>query len=128
MRVLIADDSDLIIERLQQMLAIFPQVELVGGLRNGNGALHAMRILKPDLAILDVKMPGLSGLDVLTEIRKVNKTVKFIILSFYSSEYYQQKAIRSGADYFFSKVDDFDKVAMVIAAMVLEEEKQNRVK
>ena len=119
MRVLLADDSELILERLQQMLAIFPQVDVVGSLKNGIEALAAMRKLKPDLAILDIKMPGLSGLEVLTETRKVDKTVKFIILTFYSSEYYQQMAIQSGADYFFSKVDDFEKVSQVVSDIVL---------
>lgn len=127
MRVLLADDSELILERLQQMLSVFPQVDVVGTLKNGTEALNAMRNLKPDLAILDIKMPGLNGLEVLTEIRKVDKTVKFIILTLYSSEYYQQMAIKSGADYFFSKVDDFEKVMVVMEEMVLKEEEQNRV-
>jgi DNA-binding NarL/FixJ family response regulator len=127
MRVLLADDSILILERLQQMLTIFPQVEIVGSLKNGTDALQAIKILKPDLAIVDIKMPGLSGLKVLTEIRKVDKTIKFIILTFYSSEYYQQMALQSGADYFFSKVDDFEKVSLIMAEMVLKEEKKKRV-
>jgi DNA-binding NarL/FixJ family response regulator len=127
MRILLADDSVLILERLQQMLTLFPQVEIVGSLKNGNEALQAIKILKPDLAILDIKMPGLSGLEVLTEIRKVDKTVKFIILTLYSSDFYKQMAIQSGADYFFSKVDDFEKVKQSVSEIVLNEEIQNRV-
>jgi len=127
MRILLADDSVLILERLQQMLTIFPQVEIVGSLKNGNEALQAIKILKPDLAILDIKMPGLSGLEVLTEIRKVDKTVKFIILTLYSSDFYKQMAIQSGADYFFSKVDDFEKVTLAVSEMVMKEVKLNRI-
>jgi len=127
MRILLADDSVLILERLQQMLTIFPQVEIVGSLKNGNEALQAIKILKPDLAILDIKMPGLSGLEVLTEIRKVDKTVKFIILTLYSSDFYKQMAIQSGVDYFFSKVDDFEKVTLAVSEMVMKEVKLNRI-
>ena len=114
MKVLLADDSDLILERLQQMLSPNPEVEIVGSFKNGNDTLAALRVLKPDLAIVDIKMPGLSGLEVLHEIRKEDSSVKFIILTFYSSDNYRKLAIRSGADYFFSKVDDFEKIPLVV--------------
>ncbi|MDP3003766.1 MAG: response regulator transcription factor [Bacteroidales bacterium] len=128
MRVLLADDSDLILERLQEMVSIYNQAEIVGSFKNGTETLEALRILKPDLAIVDIKMPGLSGLKVLNEIRKEDKTIIFIILTFYSSDYYRQLAIQSGADYFFSKVDDFEKVSLVVGEMVLKECNDNRIK
>jgi DNA-binding NarL/FixJ family response regulator len=128
MRVLLADDSGLILERLQEMLSMYNQTEIVGSLKNGTETLEALRVLKPDLAIVDIKMPGLSGLEVLNEIRKEDKTIKFIILTFYSSDYYRQLAIQAGADYFFNKVDDFDKLSMVVAGMVLKEGSDNKIK
>jgi DNA-binding NarL/FixJ family response regulator len=118
MRVLIADDSDLILTRLQDMLSINKHVELVGAFKNGTEALDALRILKPDLAIVDIKMPGLSGLEVLNEIRKEDKKVNFIILTFYAMEYFRQLAFQSGADYFFSKVDDFEELSRVVNELV----------
>ncbi len=126
MRVLLADDSDLILERLQKMVSMFSQVEIVGSYKNGLDTLEALRLIKPDLAIVDIKMPGISGLKVLKEIRKENKTVKFIILTFYSSDYYQQVAIEAGVDYFFSKVNDFEKISLVVAEMVEKEENDKR--
>jgi len=122
MRVLIADDSSLILERLRAMVSMHKQVEIVGLLKNGTATLAALRVLKPDLAIVDIKMPGLNGLEVLTEIRKDDKTIKFIILTLYSSDHYRQSAIQAGTDYFFSKVDDFEKVSLVVAELVKEEE------
>jgi DNA-binding NarL/FixJ family response regulator len=122
MRVLLADDSALIRERLKDMLSVFQQVEIVGSFENGTETLQALRSLKPDLAIIDLKMPGLSGLDVLSVIRKENSTLKFIILTFFSSGYYRQMAIQAGVDYFLSKVDDFEKVALIVADMVEKEE------
>jgi len=117
MRVIIADDSVLIRERLQGMLGFSGQVELVESCDNGTDALKAIMNLKPDLAIVDLKMPGLTGLEVLSEIRKENKNLQFIILTLHASDYYRQMALEAGADYFFSKVDDFEKVAEVVAAM-----------
>jgi two-component system, NarL family, response regulator DesR len=126
MRVLLADDSGLILERLKEMIAAYGQTEIVGSLQNGTDTLDALRSLKPDLAIVDIKMPGLSGLEVLNAIRKENADLKIIILTFYSSDHYRQIAIQSGADYFFNKVDDFDKLSMVVAGMVMKEMNENK--
>src|ERR1035437_8984412 len=115
MRVLLADDSGLILERLQDMVKLYNHTEIVGSLKNGTETLKALRNLRPDLAIVDIKMPGLNGLEVLNEIRKEDKSLKFIILTFYSSDYYRKLAIQYGADYFFNKVDDFDKLELVVA-------------
>jgi Response regulator containing a CheY-like receiver domain and an HTH DNA-binding domain len=119
MKVLIADDSGLILDRLEEMLSMHKQAEIVASLKNGTEALEALRTLKPDLAIIDIKMPGLSGLEILNEIRKYDDTIKFIILTFYTSDYYRQQAIQAGADYFFNKADDFDKVSLVVADMIM---------
>lgn len=119
MRVIIADDSDMIRERLQQMLCSNMKVQLVGSFRNGLDALDAMRTLNPDLAIIDIKMPGKSGLGILKEIRDENISVKILMLTFYSSEFYRQQAMKNGADYFLSKVDDFEKIPAVIDRILI---------
>ena len=126
MRVLLADDSVLILEWLQDTIGVNKQVEIVGSFKNGIDALIALKTLKPDLAIVDFKMPGLNGLEVLKEIRKENKILKFIILTYYSLDNYRQVAINAGADYFFSKVDDFEKVSLVVKEM-LDKENNNKI-
>jgi len=119
MRVIIADDSDMIRERLQQMLCSNTKVQLVGSFRNGLEALDAMRTLNPNLAIIDIKMPGKSGLGILKEIRDEDISVKILMLTFYSSEFYRQQAMENGADYFLSKVDDFEKIPAVIDEILI---------
>ena len=121
MRVLLADDSSLILERLQEMITGYKRAEIVGTFKNGTDTLSALRILKPDLAIVDIVMPGLNGLEVLREIRRENETLRFIIFTFHSSDYYRQMAIQFKVDHFFNKVDDFDNLKQVVAEMVLEE-------
>jgi two-component system response regulator YesN len=127
MRVIIADDSDLILDWLKEMLSAFNQVEIVAALKNGTDALYALRTLKPDLAIVDLKMPGLSGLEVLKEIRKVDKDVKFIILTFYAFDPYRQSAVKAGVDYFFSKTDDFEKVSRVVKELLEKNENEKKI-
>lgn len=114
MRVLLADDSVLMIERLREMLGNFHEVEIVDVCKNGADALIALRNLNPDLAIVDLKMPGLTGLQVLTEIRKENKNLPFILLTFHANDNYRRLAKAAGVNYFFSKVDDFEKVGQVV--------------
>lgn len=114
MKILIADDSQLILDRLQEMLSDFTGAEIVAALKNGKDSLELIKSLNPDLVIIDINMPKLTGLQVLEAIKKENHKAKFIILTFYASKHFREKAISLGADYFFSKVDDFEKVSMVI--------------
>ena len=128
MKVLLADDSEMMLEALQEMLSPFSQVEIVAACKNGTDALEAIRSLKPDLAIVDLKMPGLTGIEVLTEIRKENQFTIFIILTLYSTFYYRELAMEAGADYFFSKADDFEKIAGVVEEMLSKENSHKRLK
>lgn len=122
MKILLADDSALILDRLKNMLGLFSQVEIVGSFKNGTDTLDALRTLNPDLAIVDIRMPGLNGLEVMSEFRKENKTTKFIILTLFSAWYHQQTALDAGADYFFNKID-FEKVSQVVAELIAKSEK-----
>jgi DNA-binding NarL/FixJ family response regulator len=126
MKVILADDSVLILERLQEMVSAHKQMNIVGSYTNGIRTLDALRRLKPDLAIIDIKMPGLSGLEVLSEIRKENKEMLIIILTFFSIDYYRQLAMQDGANYFFSKIDDFEKLAAVVADLANKDDADHK--
>jgi len=121
MRVLLIDDSQLILDRLYEMLCAFNDVEIIGSFKNGKDALEAIKILTPDLVIIDINMPGLTGLQVLAEVKKENHKTKFIVLTLFASNYYRRKAIRLGANYFFSKVDDFEKVSIVVKHLLMRD-------
>jgi len=128
MRVLLADDSELVLDALHEILYAVDQVVIVASCKNGTDALKAIRTHVPDLAIVDIQMPGLTGLEVLTEIRNEGIITKFIILTFFSSGYYRQLAMEAGADYFFSKADDFEKIAGVVEEMLSKENSDKRLK
>ncbi len=127
MKVVLADDSEMILDALREMLNPFSRVEIVATCKNGTDALEAIQTLKPDLAIVDIQMPGLTGLQVLSEIRKDNKTTRFIILTLYSTFYYRELAMKAGADYFFSKADDFEKIREVVEEMIVTENNNQRI-
>lgn len=125
MRVLIADDSAFMLDRLQQMLNNLEQVEVIGSFSNGTDALAAIRTLKPDVAILDNKMPGIKGVEVIREVRKKDHTVKLMLLTFYAESHYRQQAMIAGADYFFSKSEDFEKIPAVMIKLIQYKNTEN---
>lgn len=104
----------IMLDRLEQMLVSMVDVKVVGTFRNGSDALSALQEMKPDMAILDNKMPGLKGIDVIREVRKEDRKIKLMLLTFYANDYYQQQAMNAGADYFFLKSEDFEKIPEVI--------------
>ena len=85
MRVLIADDEPVAVERLELALACIPEAELVGVARTGKEALALIRELQPDVAILDIQMPGQSGFGVLAGLRPSDKMPEVIFVTAYES-------------------------------------------
>ena len=128
MRILIADDSCLVLERLQSLLGEIDQVEIVASVSNGDDALTAIKTLNPDLAILDVSMPGLSGLEVLKTIRNENNAVIFILITFHSAGYIKQLAIQSGTNHFFNKADDLEQIYHIVRRLSIEQKENNNYK
>lgn len=118
MKVLIADDSRLMRERIRETISIFSSVDIVSETENGVQTLQELNKHNPDLAILDIRMPDRNGLEILKEFRKKNKTTKIIILTNYAYDQYKDRAFENGADYFYSKSEDFDKIAVVVAALL----------
>ena len=118
MKVLIADDSRLMRERIRETISIFGSVEIVSETENGVQTLQELNKHNPDLAILDIRMPDKNGLEILKEFRTRNKTTKIIILTNYAYDKYKDRAFENGADYFYSKSEDFEKIAAVVASML----------
>jgi DNA-binding NarL/FixJ family response regulator len=118
MRVLIADDSELLVERLVAALAKVSGIEIVGQAGTGEEALMAIRRLNPDVVILDICMPLGSGIDVLEGMEKDHLTPLVIVLTNYSYSLYSKKCLQSGAKFFFDKSTEFQKVPEVLRSLV----------
>jgi len=114
MRVLIVDDSKIVCERLQQMLMHIADVEIVGPAHNAKDAIKSISKLKPDVVILDIRLPGLSGIDVLKDIRDKKLPILVIMLTNYPYPQYRKKCEEMGADYFFDKVAEIEEIPNVI--------------
>jgi DNA-binding NarL/FixJ family response regulator len=117
MKVFIADDSLVLRERLEEMLSDLTAIEIIGYAKDVPEAITSIRKLKPDVVILDIRMPGGSGIDVLQDIKKDNRTPVVIILTNYPYPQYRKKCMDLGADFFFDKSTEFEKITAVFKQM-----------
>jgi two-component system response regulator NreC len=96
-RILLADDHGIVRRGMRSLLDTEPGVEVVGEASNGREALKLIETLKPDMAILDVAMPMLNGIEVTAQAMKAFPELKVIILSMYADESYVVRALTAGA-------------------------------
>jgi two-component system response regulator NreC len=97
MRILLADDHGIVRRGMRSLLDAEPGLEVVGEAANGREALKLLETLRPDMAILDVSMPLLNGIEVAAQAMKAWPDLKIIMLSMYSDEAYVVRALSAGA-------------------------------
>lgn len=95
-RIIVADDHAIVREGLVPLIAAQPGLTVVGEADNGLDALRMIERLKPDIAIVDIVMPELGGIDVARQARDLSPDTRVIILSAYSEERYVLAALRAG--------------------------------
>lgn len=96
--VLIADDHVVVRRGLRAVLEAEPGLSVVGEAANGAEVLEAVERLRPDVVVLDLMMPGMSGLDVLKTLNSRGRsTTRVVVLSMHASEAYVIEALRHGA-------------------------------
>jgi Response regulator containing a CheY-like receiver domain and an HTH DNA-binding domain len=128
MKVIIADDSRLMRERIREAISIFSGVEIVSETENGLQTLEELKKHNPNLAIIDIRMPDMNGIEVLKKIRELKMKVKVCILTNYPYPQYRKRCFEAGADYFLSKTEDFEDIKIVIADMLRETETNDGIK
>jgi DNA-binding NarL/FixJ family response regulator len=102
-RILIADDHDLIREGFQRMLGREANLELVGEASIGREAVELCRRLRPDLVLMDVRMPEMDGLEATRLIKAEQPTVSVLVVTTYENEDYLLEALKAGAAGFVLK-------------------------
>jgi len=101
-RVLIVDDHPMVCEGLTSMLTT-PEIEVVEVAHSGQSALEKIRRLEPDVTLMDIRMPDMSGIDVLQEVRDLNLAPRVIMITTYRNISYLLKALAVGASGFILK-------------------------
>jgi two-component system response regulator NreC len=96
-RILIADDHVIVRDGLRQLLNSQSDMEVTGEAEDGREALKKVKALHPDVILLDIAMPRLSGLEVITLIREASTATQVVVLSMHAKETYVQQVLASGA-------------------------------
>jgi DNA-binding NarL/FixJ family response regulator len=96
-RVLLADDHDILRQGLKLLLAMQPEMEIVGEARTGLEAVEMAQKLKPDVVVMDISMAGMDGLEACQRIRSQIPETQVLMLTMHESEEYFLQALRMGA-------------------------------
>lgn len=110
MRVLVVDDAAPVRQRLAQLLKEVERVELVGVVADGNSALWLARTLAPDVVLLDLNLPGTSGIEVLRRLKMLARAPIVIVLTNHATPDYRKACLDRGADFFFDKSNEFERM------------------
>jgi len=117
-RVLLADDHKLVRAGFRAMLDSLGDVEIVGETGDGREALELIRQHRPDVALLDITMPSLTGLEVAARVANEMQNVRIIILSMHTTEDYIARAVRAGVSGYLLKNADPVELELALRAAV----------
>lgn len=118
-RVVLADDHVFVRDGIKSLLENEANIEVAGEAIDGADALEVVAATKPDLLIADIRMPNLTGIELVEKLRSENNNVKIIMLSMHESEEYVLKSIKAGADGYLlkgSSKEEFLKALHTVAA------------
>ena len=120
-RVLLADDHALVRAGIRALLGRIKEIEVVGEAADGREALRMIKELRPDIALLDITMPGLSSFEVLEESTRLFPDLRVIILTVHDAAEYAMKALRAGAAGFLPKSEAVNELREALETVLCGE-------
>jgi DNA-binding NarL/FixJ family response regulator len=118
MQVLIVDDSALVRRRLAEMLGHVAHVTVAGEAGSVAEALEKIRLLHPDVVVLDLHLPDGDGVAVLESVKRAVPAPVVIMLSNYSDDFYRTWCEAAGADFFLDKAKQFDELPGILSRVM----------
>jgi two-component system response regulator DevR len=123
--VYIVDDSQVMRERLTESVTDIAGVEITGQSGDPFEALAGIRKSHPDVVILDIRLPQRSGIEMLKDIKEQPTAPIVIMVTNYPYRQYRQACMAAGADYFFSKTDEFEMIRETLSRIGLCHQKNS---
>ena len=114
LKVFISDDSATVREHLVTVASDLPEIDVVGQAEDVPGSLDAIHQTRPDVVILDIRMPGGNGIQVLREVKKMDPAPRVIMFTNYAYAQYRKECEEAGADFFLDKSTEFDKLPQAL--------------
>lgn len=116
-RILLADDHDVIRAGLRAILRESPRWQVCGEASSGRHAVEKCIELRPEVVIMDISMPGLSGLDAMREVLKIHPETQVLVLSMHRSEHLVREAFAAGARGYLLKSDAATQLIPALEAL-----------
>ena len=109
-RIFVVEDQPQLLKNLLKVLALFPELEVVGTSQEGESGVEQMVKLLPDLVLLDLELPGIDGIEVTRRLKRRAPTVEVLILTSFDDEQKVYEAIQAGASGYLVKRVGPDKI------------------
>jgi len=116
--VVLADDQRIVREGLATLLALLPEIEVVGSAADGEEAIALVANLRPDVVLMDLRMPRCDGVEATRRLRELGSPTHVVVLTTFADDRSVVDALRAGARGFLTKDAGADEIARAIAAVV----------
>ena len=118
-RILIVDDHTLFRAGIRALLAQDAGIEVVGEADDGRDAIRAVGQLAPHLVLMDLSMPGMNGIEAITEIKRRNPDVRVLVMTLHKTEDYIHASLKAGADGYVLKDATQEEFRVAIRSVLL---------
>ncbi len=112
--VLVVDDHDLVRSGITRMLADNPDIEVIGEASSGEAAVDAVRQKRPDIVLMDIRMPGIGGLEATRKILRLDDSIRVIVVTACADDPYPTRVMQAGATAYITKGADLDEMVRAI--------------
>ena len=119
LRILVADDHDLVRRGLKMLLEAHPGWNICAEAHTGREAVAVAEKLRPDIAIMDISMPGLNGIEAARKIKKVSPNTEMLILSVHQSDQLVREIVEAGAKGYIVKSDSDRHLVAAVEALAV---------
>lgn len=116
-KVLIVEDSPIVRERLAELVGDVRNVAIVGQAADGFQAQALFRQHRLDAVVLDIQVPGINGMDLLAQFKREQPACVVMVLTTYAFKEFRQRCTALGADHFFDKSTEFERVIEVLGTL-----------
>ncbi|QSP93992.1 UvrY/SirA/GacA family response regulator transcription factor [Marinobacter salinisoli] len=113
-RVLVVDDHELVRSGITRMLADNPDLEVIGQVSSGEDAIEFVRKDRPDIVLMDIRMPGIGGLEATRRILRIDDSVRVIVVTACADDPYPTRVMQSGATAYITKGADIKEMVRAI--------------
>ncbi|MBN7769166.1 UvrY/SirA/GacA family response regulator transcription factor [Marinobacter daepoensis] len=113
-RVLVVDDHELVRSGITRMLADNPDIEVIGQASSGEEAIDCVRENRPDIVLMDIRMPGIGGLEATRRILRIDDSIRVIVVTACADDPYPARVMQSGATAYITKGADIQEMVRAI--------------